>query len=350
MSDQIKVLVVDDSSLVRKIVADILEKDPGIKVVGTANNGKTAIFRNQELNPDVITMDIEMPILDGLAALKQIMSTKPKPVIMMSVLTQYGADATFKALELGAVDFIPKPSTLMSMTVEEIGDLLIRKVKSVYNSNINIHKIDEEKNKSNIFKPAPGHSVKEISDKIVAIGTSTGGPSALLNVFRQFPEKFPSPVLVVQHMPEGFTTAFSQRLNDNSNLQVKEAADGDDVLPGHGYIAPGHSHMNIVKAGDKFKIKVFKGNKVSGHMPSIDVLFDSVAESAGNRSIGVIMTGMGRDGSEGLLKIKQKGGYTIAQNEETSVVYGMNRVAVEIGAVKEIVSLGEITDKIVKHI
>lgn len=350
MSGQIKVLVVDDSSLVRKIVTDILEKDPDIKVVGTANNGKTAIFRNQELNPDVITMDIEMPILDGLAALKQIMSTKPKPVIMMSVLTQHGAEATFKALELGAVDFIPKPSTLMSMSVEEIGDLLIRKVKSVAKSKLNIQKIEDERIKTGLQRTDVKPVLKDISDKIVAIGTSTGGPSALINVFNKFPEKFPSPVLVVQHMPEGFTAAFSKRLNDSSNLNVKEAEDGDDVLPGHGYVAPGHSHMDIVKKGDKYKIRVFKADKVSGHMPSIDVLFNSVAEYAGNRSVGVIMTGMGKDGAEGLLKIKGKGGYTIAQNEETSVVYGMNRVAVEIGATDEVVSLSEITNKIVKHI
>ncbi len=350
MSEQIKVLVVDDSSLVRKIVTDILEKDPAIKVVGTANNGKTAIFRNQELNPDVITMDIEMPILDGLAALRQIMATKPKPVIMMSVLTQHGADATFKALELGAVDFIPKPSTLMSMSVEEIGDLLIKKVKSVYKSKLNINKIESEKNNSVYLKSDIKPILKTVSDKIVAIGTSTGGPSALINVFKKFPEKFPSPVLVVQHMPEGFTAAFSKRLNDSSNLEVKEAEDGDEVFPGHGYVAPGHSHMNLVKIGDKYKLRVFKSEKVSGHMPSIDVLFNSIAEFAGNRSVGVIMTGMGKDGSEGLLKIKERGGYTIAQNEETSVVYGMNRVAVDIGAVDEIVSLSDITDKIVKHI
>ena len=350
MSEQIKVLVVDDSSLVRKIVTDILEKDPDIKVVGTANNGKTAIFRNQELDPDVITMDIEMPILDGLAALRQIMSTKPKPVIMMSVLTQHGAEATFKALELGAVDFIPKPSTLMSMSVEEIGDLLVKKVKSVAKSKLNIQKIEDERIKSGVQKTETKPLLKDTSDKIVAIGTSTGGPSALINVFNKFPEKFPSPVLVVQHMPEGFTTAFSKRLNDSSSLNVKEAEDGDDVLPGHGYVAPGHSHMNIVKKGDKYKIRVFKADKVSGHMPSIDVLFNSVAEYAGDRSVAVIMTGMGKDGAEGLLKIKGKGGYTIAQNEETSVVYGMNRVAVEIGAVEEIVSLSDITNKIVKHI
>ena len=193
-------------------------------------------------------------------------------------------------------------------------------------------------------------NVKEVSDKIVAIGTSTGGPSALVNVFNKFPEKFPATVLVVQHMPEGFTNAFSHRLNNNSNLEVKEAEDGDELLSGHGYIAPGNSHMEIEKKGGKFKIKVFKSDKVSGHMPSIDVLFDSVAEIAGSRSVGVIMTGMGRDGADGLLKIKSKGGYTIAQNEETSVVYGMNRVAVEMGAVDEIVPLSQITDRIVKHI
>lgn len=349
MSGQIKVLVVDDSSLVRKVITDILEKDPEITVVGTANNGKTAIFRNEELDPDVITMDIEMPILDGLASLKQIMSTNPKPVIMMSVLTQHGAEATIRALELGAVDFIPKPSSLVSMTVEEIGDQLIKKIKSVSRSRFNI-KTFEEKKLVSVARHEPLPPLKSASDKIVAIGTSTGGPSALISVFNKFPEKFPSPVLVVQHMPEGFTAAFSKRLNDSSNLEVKEAEDGDDVLPGHGYVAPGHSHMEIVEHGGKFKIKVFKSEKVSGHMPSIDVLFRSFARHVREKSVGVIMTGMGKDGSEGLLKIKETGGYTIAQNEETSVVYGMNRVSVEIGAVKEIVSLSEIADRIVRHI
>ncbi len=349
MSGQIKVLVVDDSSLVRKVITDILEKDPEIKVIGTANNGKTAIFRNEELDPDVITMDIEMPILDGLASLRQIMSTNPKPVIMMSVLTQHGAEATIKALELGAVDFIPKPSSLVSMTVEEIGDQLIKKVKSVSRSRFNIRTFEEKKLVAAVrHEPMP--MLKPVSDKIVAIGTSTGGPSALISVFNKFPEKFPSSVLVVQHMPEGFTAAFSKRLNDSSNLEVKEAEDGDDVLPGHGYVAPGHSHMKIVDNGGKLKIKVFKSDKVSGHMPSIDVLFKSVAEHVRDRSVAVIMTGMGKDGSEGLLKIKENGGYTIAQNEETSVVYGMNRVSVEIGAVKEIVPLSEIADRIVRHI
>ncbi|MCL1864839.1 MAG: chemotaxis response regulator protein-glutamate methylesterase [Spirochaetes bacterium] len=350
MSEQIKVLIVDDSSLIRKIVSDILEKDPDIKVIGTANDGKAAILMNNELNPDVITLDIEMPILDGLSALKLIMSTNPKPVIMMSALTQHGADATFKALELGAVDFIPKKSTHVSLSIEDLGVLLITKVKAAAKSRLNAYKLGTDINRTNLINTETKPVISEVSDKIVAIGTSTGGPSALINIFNKFPEKFPSPVVVVQHMPEGFTGAFSDRLNHNSNLEVKEAKDGDELLSGHGYVAPGHSHMGVEKKGDKFKLKVFKAPKVSGHMPSIDVLFDSVAEYAGSKSVGVILTGMGRDGAAGLLKIKSKGGYTIAQNEETSIVYGMNKVAVEIGAVNEIVPLWQITDRIVKHI
>lgn len=342
---QIKVLVVDDSSLVRKVVTDILGQDPDIRVIGTANNGKAAIQMNQELDPDVITLDIEMPVLDGLAALSHIMATKPKPVVMLSVLTQHGADATFRALELGAVDFIPKPSSMLTTSVDEIGDQLIKKVKTAAATRL-------------LKKPASPEPVtriqkiesKTLSDKIVAIGTSTGGPSALITLFKAIPENFPSPVLVVQHMPEGFTAAFSKRLDESSTLKVKEAEDGDDVLPGHGYIAPGHSHMEIVKKGSGHKIRVFQADKVSGHMPSIDVLFNSMAEHVGGSTVGVIMTGMGRDGAEGLKKIRKTGGYTIAQDEETSVVYGMNRVAVELGAVNEVVPLGEITSRIVRHI
>ncbi len=356
MADKIKVLIVDDSALVRKIVADILERDPEIEVIGTANNGKTAVFKNQTLNPDVITMDIEMPIMDGLEALRAIIETKPKPVIMMSVLTQYGAEATFKALEYGAVDFIPKPSTSVSISVEEISDLLVSKVKSVYRSNIKfqVRSADERKSEG---APAEGPiSLKKFEmtegkkPRVVAIGTSTGGPSALVHVFKRFPKGFPSSVLVVQHMPEGFTNAFAQRLDANSTLKVKEARDGDRIAPGEGYLAPGHSHMSVEKKNGENVIRVYQGEKVSGHRPSIDVLFKSVADTYENNSVGVIMTGMGRDGADGLLQIKNKGGYTIAQDEGTSVVFGMNRVAVQLGSVKEVVSLFEITEKIIEHL
>jgi two-component system chemotaxis response regulator CheB len=353
MSDKIKVLVVDDSSLVRKIVTDILESDPEITVVGTANNGKTAIFRARELDPDVITMDIEMPIMDGLSALKYIVETNPKPVIMMSVLTQHGADATFKALDLGAVDFIPKPSSVVNLSVEEIGEQLIQKVRSVATSGVKIKAESPEKVEEKEEKPEPVMEAldeQSTSSRLIGIGTSTGGPSALLKVFQGFPANFPSSLVVVQHMPEGFTRAFSERLNGSSHLTVKEGEDGDKIKPGYAYIAPGNFQMEIVKKKKESYLKIYKGDKVSGHQPSIDVLFSSIAEHFGPESIGVIMTGMGRDGATGLKNIRNAGGFTLAQDETTSVVYGMNRVAVEEGGVREIVPLGEITKKIVEHI
>lgn len=365
MSDKIKVLVVDDSALVRKIISDILESDPAIEVIGTANNGKTAIFKNQTLNPDVITMDIEMPIMNGLDALQEIMATKPKPVIMMSVLTQHGAEATFKALEYGAVDFIPKPSTVLSMTMDDIADLLVKKVKSVCNIVIKpVHSANIQKS-VDILEAAKGvtrivsdsdivtpivTTNKLSSDRLVAIGTSTGGPSALLTIFKSLPKNFPAPILVVQHMPEGFTNAFAQRLNNNSYVEMKEAEDGDIIKPGHGYLAPGHSHMTVeTRKGEKV-IKIFQSEKVSGHRPSIDVMFDSVNEQYGKKTIAVIMTGMGKDGANGILKIKKSGGDTIAQDEATSVVFGMNRVAVELGAIDSVLPLIDIPKKIVEHL
>ncbi len=360
MSDKINVLVVDDSSLVRKIISDILESDPQINVIGTANNGKTAIYRNNELEPDVITLDIEMPILDGLSTLKEIMETNPKPVIMLSVLTRHGAEATFKALDLGAVDFVPKPSSVLSLTMDEIGELLISKVKSV-------HGIQFSQKSDNKLKPVS--SVKdrkairipvEVSDrifdpgdkssKVVGIGTSTGGPAALLNLFKGFPENFPSPLLVVQHMPEGFTRAFAERLNGSSKLIVKEAEDKDRILPGHALVAPGHSHLLLEGKPGRYRVRLDKSDKRSGHRPSIDVLFESLAGNSGDETIGVIMTGMGRDGADGTMKIRKSGGYTIAQDEETSVVFGMNRVAVELGGVVDIVPLHKIAKKIVEYV
>lgn len=350
MSDKIKVLVVDDSALVRKIITDILESDPQIEVVGTANNGKTAIFKTKVLDPDVITMDIEMPIMNGLDALKHIVQTNPKPVIMMSVLTQDGAEPTFKALEYGAVDFIPKPSSILSISVDEIGNLLISKVKSVYKTKIRLLKKDATATEVEQPPIKPVELKHTVTSRVVAIGTSTGGPSALLNVFKGLPEGFPAPVLVVQHMPEGFTKAFAERLDGNCALSVKEAEDGDEIVPGRGYIAPGHSHIMVERKNNRDVIRVAKGEKVSGHRPSIDVLFESVAEAYQKESIGVIMTGMGRDGARGILNIKKRGGYTIAQNEETSVVYGMNRVAVEMGAIDVIVPLNDIPKKIIEYL
>lgn len=354
MSDQIRVLVVDDSTLVRKIVTESLESDPQIKVVGTADNGETAIKMTKELNPDVITMDIEMPVMDGLTALRSIIATNPKPVIMLSVFTQHGAEETFKALEYGAVDFIPKPSSMVSLTLNDIAELLRTKVKSVSQSRVEGGDTQSRK------RSAPGLAAqkgiitpgdrKGGSSRIVGIGTSTGGPAALMQVFTQLPANFPSSILVVQHMPEGFTKAFAERLDSMSNLKVKEAQDRDPVLPGCAYVAPGNSHITLEEKNNSRYVRVFQGEKVSGHRPSIDVLFDSLAATSGKNTVAVIMTGMGRDGADGIVKIKEAGGRTIAQDEETSIVYGMNRVAVEKGGIDDIVPLSEIPKKIVEYI
>ncbi len=352
MSDKIRVLVVDDSILVRKIISDMLESDPAIVVAGTAKNGREAIDRTVELDPDVITMDIEMPVMDGLAALKTIIEKHPRPVIMMSVLTQHGAEATFKALEYGAVDFVPKPSSVLSLSVDEIKDLLIGKVKSVYKSKVSSASETERIRRISIVGRGiiPDFDSKSSSNKIVGIGTSTGGPSALLTIFKNLPRNFPSSILVVQHMPEGFTRAFSERLNSVSHLSVKEAEDGDRVMPGCGFVAPGNSHIALETRHAGMVIRVFDGEKVSGHRPSIDVLFNSLAENVGKNTVGVIMTGMGRDGADGIYEIRKRGGRTVAQNEETSVVFGMNRVAVQKGAIEDVVPLDDIPKKIVEYI
>jgi two-component system chemotaxis response regulator CheB len=365
MDKKIRVLVVDDSALVRRIITDALEKDPEIEVVGTANNGKTALFKSFVLYPDVITMDIEMPIMNGLDALKEIMMTNAKPVIMLSSLTKHGAEATFKALEYGAVDFVPKPQTTVKMSFDSIASLLRTKIKLF--SNVEINYKAEQLNKKVLLKQESSYHKKKIealkkeitavqkkhseSEKtIVVIGTSTGGPSALMQVFETLPDDFDLPVLIVQHMPEGFTKAFAERLDSISSLNIKEAEDGDKIKKKCGYLAPGHSHMIVERRNGTDYIRLHQGDKVSGHRPSIDEMFLSVNKIYGSQIIAVIMTGMGRDGASGILEILKSGGHTIAQNEETSVVYGMNRVAVEFGAIKNIVPLREISKKIVEHI
>ena len=314
MSAQIKVLVVDDSSLVRRIITDILESDPQIKVIGTADNGEAAVKMANKLDPDVITMDIEMPVMDGLTALKRIIATNPKPVIMMSVFTQHGAEETFKALEYGAVDFIPKPSSMLSPFGQRNG----RTAPQARSNRFTGRRIASDeaslREKSRRWPPrgpAPSEekAARSFDRKAPARGSwgsapPPEGPPRSCRCFQSCRPNFPSSILVVQHMPEGFTKAFAERLDTMSSLNVKEAEDMDPVLPGCAFVAPGNLHISIEEKNNRRYVRVFKGEKVSGHRPSIDVLFHSMAATTGKNTVAVIMTGMGRDGADGITQDK----------------------------------------------
>lgn len=342
---KIKVLIIDDSLLVRNIIADILDHEKDIEVVATGKTGIDCIELAKKLKPDLIVLDIEMPIMDGLTALEELRKLKIQiPVIMLSVLTQHGANATFKALELGAIDFIPKPSAQMKMDTKELGEIIIQKLRGYFNGQNAIKKAKQPDSKliSESLTKNKGFQKKRRLEAI-CIGTSTGGPKALQVVLAGFPKDFPCPVFVVQHMPAGFTKAFAERMDMLSPIEVKEAEQGEVVKAGVVYIAPGDFQMKIAKSSKGKVIELEKSPQVNGHRPAVEVTFDSARVAYGGESLAaVIMTGMGRDGAEAIKRIKEESGYTIAQNEETSVIYGMNRSAVEIGGIDKIVALQDI--------
>lgn len=342
MSNDIKVLVVDDSLLTRKVLSDIIRNTPGLKLAGTANDGKFALAKIPFLKPDVITLDVNMPKLDGIATLQEIMKRFPKPVIMVSAVTKEAASETIAALEAGAVDFITKPDS--DKDIEKIKKLLIEKIKAASRYKLDAVKPTGKIEPVKIFETPQIHvdTTRNFAKKVVAIGISTGGPKALKEVFVNNNLNQSLSILIVQHMPDTFTGAFATRLNQISNLNIKEAENNDPILEGHVYIAPGHSHMAIEMKSGKPHIKLYTGPKVSGHMPSVDVLFNSVANVFKSKAIGVIMTGMGRDGADGTVEIKNKMGYTISQDEKTSVVFGMNREAINLGSIDKIVPLEKI--------
>lgn len=352
---KIKVLVVDDSAFMRKIISDILNSNDKIEVVDTARNGSEAINKAIKLKPDVVTLDIEMPIMNGLEALPEIIKFVPTTkVIMFSSTTKRGADETIKALELGAVDFITKPSgTIVDIKIDNIKDEIINTVIQVaYLAKKNSN---SEEVKKLIYKPIhPEKSFNSLMDGkktryIVAIGTSTGGPRALQDVIPYIPEDIPATFLIVQHMPPGFTKSLAARLNNLSKIVVKEAENGDILKVGTAYIAPGNYHMVINRTGlDDHVISLNSDPPVSGHRPSVNVMMESVARIENKNLIAVMMTGMGSDGSEGIKKIKMMGGKTIAQDEESCVVYGMPKAAVNAGIVDKIVPLNRIASEIIK--
>jgi two-component system chemotaxis response regulator CheB len=337
MSDPIRVLVVDDSALMRKLIPAILARDPSIEVVGTAMDGAFALKKIQELQPDVVTLDLEMPRMDGMETLRLIMRRAPLPVILFSTHSKEGAYSTLKALALGAVDFIAKPADAAAGHLETIADQLIEKIKVAKRAvgrrlppaTVAIDPLDLKKGARSPLPP----------NRIIAIGISTGGPNALQFVLSQIPADFPASILVVQHMPEGFTEMFARRLDECCALDVQEAKSGDLLVAGRVLICPGNRHMMVRRMPRGDMAVLSDGPPVNGHRPSVDVLFHSVAQEFALTAVGVLMTGMGEDGAEGLGAIKAAGGMTIAQSEDTCVVSGMPRAAILKGHANKIVPL-----------
>lgn len=338
MSDPVRVLVVDDSALMRKLIPQILEADGTIHVVGTAMDGAFALRKIEELQPQVVTLDLEMPRMDGMETLREITRKYRLPVIVVSSHTTQGASATFKALALGAFDFVPKPRDAASAHMEEIATELITKIKvAAMTKGQAARSPDAAMPVRRAQKPIGIERAK--AGKVVAIGISTGGPNALQYLLSQLPGDFPAGIVVVQHMPEGFTDMFARRLDECCSIDVKEAQSGDLLLAGRALICPGNRHMKLRRMPMGDIVVLSDEPRVNGHRPSVDVLFRSVAQEFGGSAIGVLMTGMGEDGAEGLGAMKLAGAMTIAQDEESCVVFGMPRAAIERGFAMRVVSL-----------
>ncbi|ADB58424.1 protein-glutamate methylesterase/protein-glutamine glutaminase [Archaeoglobus profundus] len=342
-----RVLVVDDSAFVRLAVTEILREAGDIEVVGTAKNGKEAVEKTLELEPDVVILDVKMPVMDGLTALKHIMEKKPTPVLMFSSYTKEDAKETFEALKLGAVDFVPKPDGVL-IDISKVADELIKKVRAVATVPSNVLRLQNlKKFRGGVVK---GNWRGCNVELCVLIGSSTGGPSALEQIIPRLPSDIPAPIFVVQHMPPNFTQQLAERLNSISELEVKEAENNERVRKGVVYIAPGGRHMKVRRALGIVRIKVFDGEPVNAVKPSVDVTAESVVEAYGSNVVGVILTGMGNDGAMGMKLIKSAGGMTIACSEDTCVVFGMPKAAIDLGAVDVVKPLYEIAEQIVKFV
>lgn len=363
----------DDSAFMRKLISDFFVDNSKVEVVGTARNGKDAIKKIQSLKPDVVTMDVEMPELNGLDALKEIMKLSPVPVIMLSSTTLQGAENALIAMENGAVDFVAKPSGTISLDLHKIKEELVHKVEHAAHVSVtklkntitatkevpktSVLPVDRSLSKS--LSPQVTHSddIKkkawnQASKKIVLIGTSTGGPRALQEVITKLPASIKAPILIVQHMPAGFTKSLADRLNQLSQVKVKEAEQGELLQSGVAYVAPGGSHLKLEKKGAAFEIVLDQNEPPrSGHRPSVDVMFESVSKIRDFDKVAVIMTGMGADGSKGLIELKQTGNVmAIAESEKTCIVYGMPKAAAETKLVNEVVDVDKIADAIMKYL
>ena len=338
--EKLKVLIVDDSAIVRKIFSEVLSREPDLEVVGTAPDPYVARDKIVQTRPDVITLDVEMPRMDGLTFLKKIMHYHPLPVIIVSSLTPRGGKMAMQALELGAVEVLAKPGSAFS--VGDLGVELAEKIRAAAHIRFDTRKFQED---TSSRAPAKVSPLSQTTDKIIAIGASTGGTEAIREVLIHLPQNTPG-MVIVQHMPPKFTTAFAERLNQQCAMEVKEAQDGDAVITGRALLAPGNYHMLLKRSGARYYVQVKTGPPVHHQRPSVDVLFNSAALSGGANVIGVILTGMGADGADGLLAMKEKGAYTIAQDEASCVVFGMPKEAIKRGATNKVLPLTRIPDEI----
>lgn len=344
----IKVMIVDDSALIRRILTDILNKDDEISVIATARNGKEALEKMETLKPDLVTLDIEMPIMDGITTLKHIVAKYKLPVIMISTLSQEGAELTLKALDEGAIDFLPKPKNVFNLSKEEVSREITDKIKAGV--------------KSRIFYgqsiSTPVRPIKKTGenrkggkfDSIISIGSSTGGPRALQNLLSKLPKDINASIVIAQHMPPKFTKSLALRLNSISEISVKEAEEGEVLKRGWAYIAPGDYHMRIEKEKENLVVRLNQSPKIMGLRPTVDNLMKSISEIDIYFKLGIILTGMGSDGAKGIQAIKRSNAYTIAQDELSSVVYGMPRSAILTGFIDEILSIDEIAEKIINKV
>lgn len=342
--NRIKVLIVDDSAIVRKIFSEELSKYPDIEVIGAAPDPYVARDKIVSLKPDVITLDIEMPRMDGLTFLKKLMKYYPVPTIIVSSLTPKGGKLTLEAMDVGAVDVIGKPGAAYS-----VGDMsvqLVEKIRAASRVTLTKREISPD---GNAADNEPIKALTQTTNKIIAIGASTGGTEALKKVLVKMPPNSPG-IIIVQHMPANFTKAFASRLNDLCQISVKEAEDNDSVLPGTALVAPGNFHMILRRSGARYYVEIKTGPMVHHQRPAVDVLFKSTAQYAGANAIGVILTGMGADGAAGLLEMKKKGASTIAQDEKSCIVFGMPKEAIKLGAADKIVSLEMIPSEIIKMV
>jgi two-component system chemotaxis response regulator CheB len=344
---KIKVLIVDDSALIRGVMKEIVNSQPDMEVVGVAPDPLAARDLIKQTNPDVLTLDVEMPKMDGLDFLERLMRLRPMPVVMVSSLTERGSEITMRALELGAVDFVTKPKISIQTGMLDYADLIADKIRAASHARIKPRVLPGHPSAPAVQSLAAIRNPLTSSEKLIIIGASTGGTEAIKDFLIQLPPDSPG-ILITQHMPEGFTRSFANRLDKLCRIAVKEAEGGERVLPGHAYLAPGHSHLMLVRSGANYMTKLDQGPPVNRHRPSVDVLFHSAAMSAGKNAVGVILTGMGKDGAAGMLEMKKAGAYNLAQDEASCVVFGMPKEAIAYGGTHEVAPLHELPGRVLE--